>query len=301
MENSLNQNMDGIIKDYIDFLKDIKKLSNNTLQAYKRDIKKFKKYIEENDIDYLKVTNEDIEKYNDYIKVNGMKPSTISRSLATLRSYYSFLVRKKLVDEDPTEKVDAPKIEKKAPTTLTFEEIELLLSQPNTNDLKGIRDKAMLEFAYATGMRVSEIINLNLEDINLENSYVLCNQGYNKRVVPLGEISKEALKTYIEDARPYMLKNLDEKQLFVNVMGNRLTRQGFWKIIKYYKEQAHIAKDITPHVLRHSFATHLLENGADMRAVQSMLGHADISSTQVYLQCMDSHLKDVYNGTHPRA
>ena len=184
---------------------------------------------------------------------------------------------------------------------LTAQEVELLLEQPKDVDLKGTRDKAMLEFAYATGMRVTEIINLNIENVNIEEGYVICRTGAKQRNIPLGSLSLSALKEYIEDARPILIKNEREKALFVNVNGKRLTRQGFWKIVKFYKEQAHIDKDITPHVLRHSFATHLLQNGADLKAIQVMLGHSDISSTQVYMQFQDEGLKNIYKKAHPRA
>ena len=180
-------------------------------------------------------------------------------------------------------------------------EVELLLNQPQDVDLKGTRDKAMLEFAYATGMRVTEIISLNIDDVNLKEGYVACNGRSKSRRIPLGSMSQKALKEYIEEARQYLVKDDDENALFVNVNGTRLTRQGFWKIIKYYKEQAHITKEITPHVLRHSFATHLLQNGADLKAIQAMLGHSDISSTQVYMQFQDESLKNVYKNAHPRA
>ena len=176
-----------------------------------------------------------------------------------------------------------------------------MLKQPDNVDLKGIRDKAMLEFAYATGMRVTEIISLNVEDVNLEEGYVVCKNGNKQRNIPLGTMSLKALKEYIEEARDILIKTASEPALFVNINGTRLTRQGFWKIIKFYKEQAHITKDITPHVLRHSFATHLLQNGADLKAIQTMLGHSDISSTQVYMQFQDEGLKNVYRKTHPRA
>lgn len=293
--------MEKVVNEYLDYLKNIKRLSENTLQAYQRDIKKYERYLLENNKEYNKQSNEDLKEYIESMHTNNTKPSTISRSLATLRSFYSYLKKMKLIDFDPTMEVEAPKIEKKAPTILTSDEIELLLAQPQTNDLKGIRDKAMLEFAYATGMRVSEIINLNIADVNLVDSYVVCNEGYSKRIVPLGKISTAALQEYLEEARPHIIRHEDDEPLFVNLMGSRLTRQGFWKIIKYYKDQALIEKEITPHVLRHSFATHLLENGADMRAVQSMLGHADISSTQIYLKCMEDTINRVYNDTHPRA
>ena len=192
-------------------------------------------------------------------------------------------------------------MEYKVPNILTSKEVELLLEQPKNIDLKGIRDKAMLEFAYATGMRVTEIISLNIGDVNLEQSYVSCNSGNKKRNIPLGTISLKALKDYIEKARPILIKDENITALFVNINGKRLTRQGFWKIVKFYKEQAHISKEITPHVLRHSFATHLLQNGADLKAIQTMLGHSDISSTQVYMQFQNENLKDIYAKAHPRA
>ena len=224
-----------------------------------------------------------------------------SRNLASIRSFYQYLVRTKKIKEDPTEGIQSPKVEKRVPSVLSSKEVELLLEQPKAVDLKGIRDKAMLEFAYATGMRVTEIINLNLEDVNLKEGYVSCTNANKQRNIPLGAISINALKEYIKKARPYLIKSEDEKSLFVNINGKRLTRQGFWKIVKFYKEQAHIDKDITPHVLRHSFATHLLQNGADLKAIQVMLGHSDISSTQVYMQFQDEGLKNIYKKAHPRA
>ena len=187
------------------------------------------------------------------------------------------------------------------PSILTSQEVELLLEQPKNVDLKGSRDKAMLELAYATGMRVTEIINLNREDVNLKEGFVTCTNQNKQRNIPIGSISAKALKEYIDNARPILVKDENEEALFVNINGKRLTRQGFWKIVKYYKEQAHISKDITPHVLRHSFATHLLQNGADLKAIQTMLGHSDISSTQVYMQFQNQGLKNVYKKAHPRA
>ena len=231
----------------------------------------------------------------------GKKPSTISRGLASIRSFYQYEVKNKVVEIDPTEGIQSPKIEKRVPSVLTSSEVALLLEQPKNVDLKGTRDKAMLEFAYATGMRVTEIISLNVEDINLETGYATCRNGKKERTVPIGEMSLKALKDYMLNARHTMIKDDNEQALFVNVNGQRLTRQGFWKIIKYYKEQAHIDKDITPHVLRHSFATHLLQNGADLKSIQTMLGHSDILSTQVYMQFQDESLKNVYKKAHPRA
>ena len=252
-------------------------------------------------INYLKVDNGQINEYLKNLQDIGKKTSTISRNLASIRSFYQYLIRIKKIKNDPTENIQSPKVEKRVPSVLTSQEVELLLDQPKDIDLKGTRDKAMLEVAYATGMRVTEIISLDLEDVNLEEGFVSCKAVGKQRNIPLGSMSIKALKEYIEEARPIMIKDENEKSLFVNVNGKRLTRQGFWKIVKFYKEQAHITKDITPHVLRHSFATHLLQNGADLKAIQTMLGHSDISSTQVYMQFQDSGLKNVYKKAHPRA
>ncbi len=293
--------MDKQIKQFLDFLENDKKLSSNTLQSYKRDITQYQEYVEKNGLNYLKMESEDIDAYFKMLKDMNKKTSTISRNLATIRSFYQFLVRTKKIKKDPTVGVQSPKVEKKVPSILTAKEVELLLDQPKSIDLKGIRDKAMLEFAYATGMRVTEIISLNISDVNAEQGYVVCNSGYKARTIPLGSISLKALKDYIEKARPILIKDDSVEALFVNINGKRLTRQGFWKIVKYYKDQAHIEKDITPHVLRHSFATHLLQNGADLKAIQTMLGHSDISSTQIYMQFQNENLKDIYKKAHPRA
>lgn len=293
--------MEKQIKLFLDFLKQDKKLSDNTLQSYRRDIEQYESYVEKNRINYIKVTQEDINDYMKFLKEENKKESTISRNLASIRSFYQFLLRNKKVKKDPTKTIESPKIEKRVPSVLTSKEVELLLEQPKDIDLKGIRDKAMLEFAYATGMRVTEIISLNIEDVNIEEGYVACNGRSKSRKIPLGSMSQKALQEYINDARAYLIKDDDENALFVNVNGTRLTRQGFWKIIKYYKEQAHIEKDITPHVLRHSFAAHLLQNGADLKSIQMMLGHSDISSTQVYMQFQDPGIKNAYKNAHPRA
>lgn len=286
---------------FFGFLENDKKVSSNTLQSYKRDLKQFEKYIQEKREDYSKITDEGIKTYIKYMQEIGKKPSTISRGLASIRSFYQYEVKEQKIEKDPTEGIQSPKIEKRVPSVLTSNEVALLLEQPKNVDLKGTRDKAMLEFAYATGMRVTEIISLNIEDVDLERGYATCRNGKKERTVPLGNISLKALKDYVQNARDVMIKDKNEKALFVNVNGQRLTRQGFWKIIKYYKEQAHIEKDITPHVLRHSFATHLLQNGADLKSIQTMLGHSDILSTQIYMQFQDETLKNVYKKAHPRA
>ena len=286
---------------FFGFLENDKKVSNNTLQSYERDLKQYERYLSEQGKEYKEETNEGIKEYITYMQEIGKKSSTISRGLASIRSFYQYGVKNKDVENDPTEGISSPKIEKRVPSVLTSSEVALLLDQPKNVDLKGTRDKAMLEFAYATGMRVTEIISLNVEDVHLEEGYVTCKNVGKQRNIPLGSISIKALKEYIDEARPIMIKDENETALFVNVNGKRLTRQGFWKIVKFYKEQAHITKDITPHVLRHSFATHLLQNGADLKAIQTMLGHSDISSTQVYMQFQDSGLKNIYKKAHPRA
>ena len=293
--------MEKQLKLFFEFLENDKKLSDNTLQSYKRDIKQFKEYLNQKGKDYSNITKEDMKEYIEHLQSIGKKASTISRCIASIRSFYQYELKNKKVEQDPTDQIQSPKIEKRVPSVLTSKEVALLLEQPKDVDLKGIRDKAMLEFAYATGMRVTEIISLNLEDVNIEEGYVTCKNGSKQRNIPLGTMSLKALKEYIENARGILIKDESEKSLFVNINGKRLTRQGFWKIVKYYKEQAHITKDITPHVLRHSFATHLLQNGADLKAIQTMLGHSDISSTQVYMQFQDEGLKNIYKKAHPRA
>ena len=293
--------MEKQVKLFLDFLKDDKKLSDNTLQSYRRDIEQYEKYVSDNKINYLKVTEETILEYMEYLREENKKESTISRSLASIRSFYQYLIRVKKIKKDPTMTIESPQISKRTPNILTSKEVELLLDQPKDVDLKGTRDKAMLEFAYATGMRVTEMISLDIDDVKLDEGYVVCRGRSKSRNIPLGSMSLKALKEYIDDARPYLIRDESEEALFVNVNGTRLTRQGFWKIVKYYKEQAHIEKDITPHVLRHSFATHLLQNGADLKAIQTMLGHSDISSTQVYMQFQDPGIKNEYKKAHPRA
>ncbi len=293
--------MEKQLKLFFEFLENEKKLSANTLQSYKRDIRQYKEYLESKRINYNKATEKTMKEYIEYLQEKGKKASTISRCIASIRSFYQYEVKNKKVKKDPTENIQSPKIEKKAPSTLTFKEVSLLLDQPKDVDLKGIRDKAMLEFAYATGMRVTEIISLDIDDVNLEEGFVTCRTGKKQRNIPLGKMSLKALSDYIEKSRSILIKDENVKALFVNINGKRLTRQGFWKIIKYYKEQAHITKDITPHILRHSFATHLLQNGADLKAIQLMLGHSDISSTQVYMQFQDEGIKNIYKKAHPRA
>jgi len=293
--------MEKQLKLFLKFLENDKKVSNNTLLSYKRDLKQFEEYINEKEIKYNKIKNENIKEFIDYLTSEGKKSSTISRMIASIRAFYQYEVKNKKVNIDPTENIQSPKIEKRKPCILTSKEVEILLDQPKDVDLKGMRDKAMLEFAYASGMRVTEIISLNVDAVNFEDGVVVCKTGNKTRMIPLGKMCLNALKEYIDNARNILVKSEKEQSLFVNLNGKRLTRQGFWKIIKYYQEQANITKDITPHTLRHSFATHLLQNGADLKSIQMMLGHSDISSTQVYMQFQNGGLNDVYKKSHPRA
>lgn len=291
----------NLVESFLDFLQKDKKLSENTLQSYNRDIKLYYNYLDSHNMDAIKTSQSDLSEYLDSLKKNGKAVSTVSRNLASLRSFYQYLCRTKVISEDPTVNLESPKIERKLPKVLTSEQVELLLEQPKCVDLKGYRDKAMLELVYATGIRVTELISLNLSDINLESGYIKCAGKTKERIIPIGTLAVNALKEYINKSRSILLKDENDQALFVNVNGHRLTRQGFWKIIKQYKAQANIDVDITPHTLRHSFAVHLLENGAELRAIQEMLGHSDISSTQVYAQIGQNRIKDVYMKTHPRA
>jgi len=295
--------MEKQVSDFLNFLKKDKKVSNNTFESYSRDIEQFETYFSSNTpgTELNQIDKDYINTYVEYLKENGKAVSTISRNLASLRSFFQYLCKMKVVTENPTVEIQSPKAQKKAPSILSSDEVNLLLDQPKDVDLKGIRDKAMLELAYATGMRVTEIISLNVEDVNLTQGYVVCKSNSKSRVIPIGSLSIKALDEYINKARSVLIKNDDTEALFVNINGGRLTRQGFWKIIKYYKEQAHISKEITPHVLRHSFAAHLLQNGADLRSIQTMLGHSDISSTQVYMQFQETGLQSTYKKAHPRA
>ena len=291
----------NLVDNFLDFLQKDKKLSDNTLQSYNRDIKLYCNYLDAHNMDVVKANEEELNTYLDSLKENGKAVSTVSRNLASLRSFYQYLHRTKVISDDPTLNLESPKIERKLPKVLSSEQVELLLEQPKCVDLKGYRDKAMLELVYATGIRVTELISLNMSDIDLENGYIKCVGKNKERVIPIGSLAVNALKEYVDKSRSILLKDENDQALFVNVNGQRLTRQGFWKIIKQYKTQANIDVDITPHTLRHSFAVHLLENGAELRAIQEMLGHSDISSTQVYAQIEQNRIKDVYMKSHPRA
>ncbi|MFT9495578.1 site-specific tyrosine recombinase XerD [Anaerosolibacter sp.] len=295
--------MNILLGAFIDYLANVKELSRNTLDSYKRDISQYISFLDERNIDDIRYTNKTtIITYLLYMQKNGKATSTISRNLASIRSFYQFLVNEKYIDRDPTINLESPKSEKKLPSVLTLNEVELLLTQPNEGNEKGIRDKAMLELLYATGIRVSELVSLNYCDLNLDMGYIKCkNSGTKERIIPIGSMARKAVERFIKECRFSLVRDESEQALFVNYHGTRLTRQGFWKIIKMYTQKAKIGKKITPHTLRHSFATHLLQNGADLRSVQEMLGHSDISTTQIYTQITKNKIKEVYNKTHPRA
>ncbi len=294
--------MNTYVKEYTSFMTDIRNKSLNTVESYKRDVTQYISYLDGTGVtDISSTTKTTVLSYLLYLQKEGRASSTVSRTLASLRSYYLFMMQNGVVKSNPTSNLEAPHVEKKIPKILSGEEVELLLEQPKNCDNKGIRDKAMLELLYATGIRVSELINLDVSDVNVPMSFVRCKGGKKERIIPMGHQAKDALENYINNVRKYMVKDENETALFVNCSGARLSRQGFWKLIKYYQHIAGIETDITPHTLRHSFAAHLLENGADLHSIQEMMGHADISSTQVYSRMMNSKIKDVYAKAHPRA
>ncbi len=293
--------MNTYIEDYASFMTNVRNKSANTVESYKRDITQYIAYLDEHGIETEAATKTTVLSYLLHLQKSGKASSTVSRTLASLRSFYVYLQRCGYVQNNPTSNLEAPHVEKKMPQILTGAEVEWLLNQPSDVDNKGMRDKAMLELLYATGIRVSELINLNISDVNMTMSFIRCRGGKKERIIPMGAAAHSALEKYLSDARPYMIRTETETALFVNMSGQRLSRQGFWKLIKHYRTEAGIQAEITPHTLRHSFAAHLLENGADLQSIQEMMGHADISSTQLYSRVVNSRIKDVYARSHPRA
>lgn len=293
------------IKDFIHYLIVERGLSNNTIVSYERDLKSYQRHLEEqqqirsfNDVSRLHIIQ-----FLKTLKETGKSSKTIARHTASIRSFHQFLLREKQAEQDPSVLIESPQLERSLPKILSLQEVEKLLEIPKTTTPFGWRDKAMLELLYATGIRVSEMINLNLADVHLTMGFIRCyGKGNKERIVPIGRTAAKVLEDYIDRGRP---KLINPKQatdaLFVNHHGKRISRQGFWKNLKKIALEANINKELTPHTLRHSFATHLLENGADLRAVQEMLGHADISTTQIYTHVTKARLKDVYNQYHPRA
>lgn len=289
-----------IIDEFIESLK-ARQASQNTIASYERDIMQFSNYFEGQNKKIFDLSKDDMQEYIDYLISAGKSNSTISRSTASIKSLYRYLLNKNLVEENIAESVEAPKVDRKEPMILTKSEIETLLEQPDLSELKGQRDKAMLEILYATGIRVTELISLKLEDVNLTNGYIKVKKKNTERHIPLGNLSLKCLKEYINKVRPLLIRTEEEKTLFINTNGQKMTRQGYWKILKQYKEQAKIDKEITPHTIRHSFAVHMLQNGAEIKTVQELLGHTDVASTMMYTQMSSLNLKDDYLKSHPRA
>ena len=294
--------MEDDITLYEHYLTDEKHASPNTISAYLRDVRRYVSYLRENfHCDAKSADDAMIQSCMNWMLGKGKSPTTVTRFLASIKSFYNYLFMTGKVPENPAKHVAAAKVERKYPEILTSKEVELFLAQPQCVDAKGFRDHAMLELLYATGIRVSELISLNLEDLNLPAALVRCSSRGKERMIPLYPAAVEALQDYVKNIRPKIIADPDETALFVNMSGERMSRQGFWKIIKHYQQKAGIEKDITPHTLRHSFAAHLLENGADLRSIQEMMGHADISSTQIYTHVVKQQLKDVYKKAHPKA
>ncbi len=294
--------MEEIINQYLDYLISEKELSQNSLNAYRRDVKNLLTYLNNKyHCDLGEINKTYIISYILQLKGQGRSTSTISRNLASIRSFCRYLILRGVLKSDPTSSVEPPKIQKKIPEYLSLEEVELLLKQPDQS-IKGIRDKAILEVLYATGIRVSELVDLTVDDVNLKMGFLTCNGEHGQaRIIPLGRISRQALSEYISETRDKLISNINEKALFVNYNGEKLSRQGLWKIINAYTKKAKINKTITPQVLRHSFAVHLVQNGADLKSVQELLGHSDISTTQIYSQIIKNRIKEVYDKAHPRA
>jgi integrase/recombinase XerD len=297
--------MEDQLKDFMHFLIVEKGLANNTIMAYERDLISYLHYVK--NVESVQSLNEvqriHIVHFLGFLKEQGKSSKTLARHVASIRAFHQFLLRDKATDHDPTVHIETPKLERTLPKVLSLQEVEILLDSPKSHDHYGLRDKAMLELLYATGIRVSELISLDLDDAHLTMGFIrVIGKGNKERIIPLGRTSSDAIKDYLDQGRSHFVTNKHrDHALFLNHQGKRLTRQGFWKILKKCAKEAGIEKELTPHTLRHSFATHLLENGADLRAVQEMLGHADISTTQIYTHVTKSRLKDVYSKFHPRA
>ena len=288
---------------YENYLTKVKQASANTVFSYMRDIRQFSDWLSrEEGRNVVDATELNIQEYLAYLQEQGRSGATVSRSLASLKNFYGYLVSTGFLEISPvTAQIHVDRGEKKLPQILTGKEVELLLAQPACVDPKGFRDKAMLEVMYATGMRVSELIDLNIDDVSLELATIKCAGAKKSRAIPLYPAALKALRQYLKDIRGIMVMNPNEKALFVNINGTRMSRQGFWKILKFYQSKANITKEITPHTLRHSFAVHLLENGADLGSVQELMGHSDISSTQMYTHMVNNKLRSVYEKCHPKA
>ena len=290
------------IQNFITYMCEVKQISKNTELSYERDLRKMSVFLQEQGVASVSdVTSTNLNAYILYLEKEGRKPSTISRSIASMKAFFGYLQKKNYVNQNPAEGLKAPKIEKKMPAILTTEETVKLLEQLSGSSPKELRDKAMLELLYATGIRVSELIALKLSDINISMEYLTCRDAHRERIIPFGGIAREAIENYLDLGRPKLIKDESCDLLFTNCSGGEMSRQGFWKIIKTYAQQAQIHKPITPHTIRHSFAAHLLENGADIHDIQEILGHADLSSTQRYAHFLKERMQASYMKFHPRA
>lgn len=293
--------MQKTIGAFVNYLHNVKKVSANTEVSYQRDLYKFADYLAGQGISTVdKITKTDLTSYILLLERNGRATSTISRSIASIKALFDYAFHNGLVTNDISDVLKPPKIEKKLPNILSVEEIELLLEQPSGKSAKEVRDKAMLELLYGTGIRVSELVHLKVSDVNLNMGYLICREGVKERAVPFGREAKKALNAYLKEARGELVGEHEVDELFVNCSGNGMSRQGFWKLLKLYVSRAGIEKEITPHTLRHSFAAHLVENGADLKSVQEMLGHSDIATTQIYVNMNENNLREVYAKAHPR-
>lgn len=295
--------MDAHLERFITYIELERGLSQNTLSSYRRDVKQYIEYLRREHVTNLKeTTRQDILSFLIWQRQHGKSTATITRNLVSIRSFYQFLLKTEIISTDPSLYLDVPKAVRKLPQILTIEEVDALMQAPNLSTPLGQRDRAMLEVLYATGIKVSELIQLTVEDIHTQMGFIKCvGQGSKERIIPLGKMAAQQIERYLQDGRRKLVKEEDNQILFLNQHGQIMSRQGFWKIIKKYAKEAEIVKEITPQTLRHSFAAHLLENGADLRSIQEMLGHADISTTQIYTHLVKSRLKDVYAKAHPRA
>lgn len=294
--------MDAEIGQFIIYLREIKKTSKNTEVSYQRDLIKLASYLEGQGIrEVEKVTKTSLNSYILYLEREGKANTTISRTLASMKAFFHYQWSQGRIKKDPAEFLKSPRVEKKAPVILSVDEVNCLLSQPDGDSPKELRDRAMLELLYATGIRVSELIGLKRDDVNLPVGFITCRDEHKERMIPFGKVAKLALTAYLEKGRGFFLKGQESPWLFTNCSGRPMSRQGFWKLIKYYGEKAGIQADITPHTLRHSFAAHLLKNGADIHAVQAMMGHSDMATTLMYQNyCQEESLRRAYSGVHPR-
>jgi integrase/recombinase XerD len=294
--------MRELIDNFLNYLSVERGLSGNTLSSYGRDLNCYMDFLAKGRIDALsKTTKNEIVDFMFYQKEKGLSANSVSRRLSAIRMFYRFLVRERILKSDPTSQIDSPKLWQKIPDTLSLNEVEALISQPDTRDRQGIRDKAFLETLYATGMRVSEIVNLKVDNVNMDIGFLRCiGKGNKERIIPLGRKAIDCIKKYMETSRKKFLGTKESEFLFISRLGKKISRQSFWKIVKKYARQAKIKKTIKPHTLRHSFATHLLERGADLRSVQEMLGHSDISTTQIYTHINKDRLKSIHKMFHPR-